>query len=444
MAIAFACLAVVSFAGCSDPEEENPGGGNPVIPPTGELTELTSPIDKNTTLLDLGLDVDYFFAGSNLEVTNNAVLTIKPGVTIKFTKEDGRLVIKNGSTLKAEGLPKLLDAEGKVVSVAGVELDGHIKFIGASTNKGAWRGIQIESVTANTLEYVEILNAGGENTDNSAALYLDNGKVSVTNSIIDRSSSNGITIASQSDNIAGELTAFSNNTVSNNGKAPIYTYSYTSIYALRNLSNNNTFTGNTNDYIHIMENSGWQILGSMTLHHLNGYPYYFQQGLYLDDDKTLTIEPKTTILMGASQGIRVYADAHLLAAGTAENPITIKGRNDNAGYWQGIEVSSQTPGTTFDYCNISGGGAGSGADDGLIKYYANSYLELYNSNLSKSLHSGVVCQYSSSSFNVHYNAQFKQSNVTFSEITNAVFRIAEPDAGSFAALPATGSSWWQY
>ncbi|MDR0873504.1 MAG: hypothetical protein LBN27_08605, partial [Prevotellaceae bacterium] len=317
-------------------------------------------------------------------------------------------------------------------------------FIGASTNKGAWRGIQIESVTANTLDYVEILNAGGENYDRSAALYLDNGKVSVTNSIIDRSSSNGITIVSLSNDIAGELTAFSNNTVSNSGKAPIYTYSYTSIYAVRNLSNNNTFTGNTNDYIHIMENANWFFLGSMTLHSLNGYPYYFEGGLYLGEDYTLTIEPKTTILMGAGTGIRISDNAHLLAAGTAENPINIQGKNNTSGYWSDIEVYSQTPGTKFDYCNISGGGAGMTADDGLLNYRANSYLELYNSNLSKSLHSGVVCQYSSASFNTHYNAYFKQSNVSFSEITDAVFRIAEPDEGSFAALPGTGSSWWLY
>ncbi|MDR0814440.1 MAG: DUF5018 domain-containing protein, partial [Bacteroidales bacterium] len=67
--------------------------------------ELTSPITANITLKDLGLPIDYFFAGSTLFVQNNAVLTIEPGVTIQFTStgDKGSLQINDGATIKAIG-----------------------------------------------------------------------------------------------------------------------------------------------------------------------------------------------------------------------------------------------------------------------------------------------------------------------------------------------------
>jgi hypothetical protein len=398
--------------------------------PGVEPQELTSPITINTTLKDLGLPIDYVFKGSELKVTNNAILTVEPGVAIQFTNASGYLNMESGT---------------KIVAVGTVEK--HIQFVGSTGNKGAWRGIVIASVTENVLDYVEILNAGGQNYDHSAALYLNNGKVSVTNSLIDRSSRQGITIEGRSGNQAAELVAFSNNTVSNSDKAPIYTYSYCASYSLQNLANNNTFTGSTNAYIHISQSMNTNIQADMTLHHLNGYPWYFEDGLSIDADRNVTIEPGAVVLIGAQERIYVPSSSHLIAEGTAQSRIIIKGMQNNAGYWNGIEVSSQTPGTKFDYCDISGAGAtqGTPADNGLIEYSANSFVEIYNCNLSKSLNSGVVCKYSSPSFNVHYNANLKQANVTFSEITGAIFRISEPDVQNLGALPTmSGNSWWQF
>ncbi|MDR0831209.1 MAG: hypothetical protein LBN95_14040, partial [Prevotellaceae bacterium] len=52
-----ACLAATTiFSGCEPIEPPDPNN------PTGELTELKTPITENTTLKDLGLEVDYFFA----------------------------------------------------------------------------------------------------------------------------------------------------------------------------------------------------------------------------------------------------------------------------------------------------------------------------------------------------------------------------------------------
>jgi hypothetical protein len=399
--------------------------------PGGEPEELTSPITVNTTLRDKGLPIDYYFTGYELSVENNAVLTIEDSVTIQFRQSDGHLYITDGATLKALG------TDGK-----------RIQFVGASTNKGSWRGIQIKTETENELRYVDILNAGEDGAwgdEASAALYVEEGNVSVTNCLIDRSKTNGVTVRGNWGK--GVLTAFGNNTVSNCDKAPIYTSDYACSWNVRNIDNTNIFTGNANTYIHIRYSMNAPVYSDMTLQHLNGYPWYFEDGLEISDDKTVTIEAGAVIIVGAEERIYVPTSSHLVAVGTAQSPITIKGKNATPGYWQGILVYSQTPGTKLDYCNISdaGNGAfGTTENNGLVYYAANSYLELYNCNLSNSLHSGVVCAYSSSSFNVHYNAYFKQSNNTLSAITGAIFRIAEPTEASYSELPTTGSSWWQY
>ena len=113
--------------------------------PTKQPVELKSPITENTTLKDLGLDVDYFYAGNDqLSVENNAVLTIEPGVTIQFTNAGrrGGIIIKAGATIKAIGAAT-----------------NRIQFIGTNNEKGSWVGINVESNTDNQFAYCDFLNA---------------------------------------------------------------------------------------------------------------------------------------------------------------------------------------------------------------------------------------------------------------------------------------------
>jgi len=419
---------------------------------TKKMVELISPITTNITLKDLGLPVDYFFDGSMLEVKNNAILTIDEGVAVQFRKSDGCLVIMNGATIKALG------SVGK-----------RIKFIGASTNKGSWRGIEINSVTANELKYVDILNAGGEGKDWSAALYIDDGKADINYCLIDGSATNGLTVSSSSKSSQGELRTFTNNTVSNCGKAPVFTYEYISCYAVRNIDNTNTFSSNTNEYIHIsgtyndpaLYYSNNFILGDMTLSSLGGYPWYFQH-LMISPNRRFIIEQGTTILMYPSAVIFVAATSHLIAVGTPQARITFK-CSEETGYWGGIIVDSKSPGTKFDYCDISSAGTmpyRSPQANGLILYESNSYLEIYNSHLSRSYglsfskSNGIVCEYSippgDKYFSPDYNGYLKHANVTFSDIAGSNFRINSPrydnvNETGYDILPAIlGNTWWQH
>jgi len=388
--------------------------------------ELKSPITENTVLKDLGLDVDYFYAESfQLRVENNATLTIEPGVTIQFTNKNGGINITDNSTIVAEGTAAK-----------------HIQLIGSTANKGSWTGVNINSETPNVLKYVDILHAGGAGSDRSAALYLFHGKAHVNNCLIDASLTNGITF----EGYYGEFLSFGNNTISNCELAPIRTYS-AGCHTLRLMENNNTFTGNKNEYIHVDNQGGYSNEDDMTLHHLNGYPWYFENGLTVGTlalNLELTIEPGALILMGAGESINVGGYGHLIAKGTAQNRITVKGFKEQTGYWRGINVDSRNPGTVIDYCNLSDGGQG-GINYGIVKAAATaSYLELYNSNISNSLNHGVVIVYSHATINTHGNCFFKHANVTFSGIQGFILYIINLEQGYNSLPPMSGSSWWSY
>ena len=348
-----------------------------------QSVELTSPIKENTTLRDLGLPIDYYFNGNELDVQNNAILTIEPGVTIQFRNAGGFLYIQDGATLKAIGTP-----------------DKHIRFIGAVNDKGSWRGIEIytgwtSDDRKNELSYVEILNAGSQNYNYSAALYLDNnGKIAVTNSLIDGSSSNGIDIYDTSQGIT-ELTSFSNNTVSNCGKAPIRTDYDAGPYDMRNMDNTNTFTGNGEEYIHCANGDVVNTFGSnLTLRNLNGYPWYFEYGINLAGDQNLTVEPGAVLIMGNNSRVYIPTNSHFIADGTAAAHITIKGFRNEAGYWYGFQIWSLTVGTKLNFCDISDGGGettymssvymGTGSAPG-----SNAYLKINNTTISNSLRYGM-------------------------------------------------------
>jgi hypothetical protein len=364
----------------------------------GEIEITGTAITEDRVLGVPGMAVNYVYNGTRLlAIGGSKTLTILPGTTIRFTQTGGGIEVKEQATVKILGEDKLreLDATGNLSATPGTK-SGHVTLKGGA-QKGSWRGIEISTIATNELNYVEILNAGS-NHDISCALYLNNGKTAMTNSLIDNSAGNGITFRGQSNNTASELTIFTGNTIKNCDKAPIYGYEYAGIYPLRNLSNANPladWTGNANPYIHItIGNSEPGMTGDMTVHALAGYPWYFSNGWYVPEDRNVTIEAGAVILMGAQKQINVPATSHLIAEGTATARITVKGLQDNAGYWRGIKILSQTPGTKFNYCDISGGGSGGDGNDGSNLYcYAGinnaSYVALNNTAFSKSLHYGL-------------------------------------------------------
>ena len=313
---------------------------------------------------------------------NSGVLTVEPGTEIVFGPGGG-ICVNSGGTIKMEGTPA-----------------SRITLRGESDSKGFWGQVRIESTKPNILAYIDLLYGGGGGTARyNTALYLNNGSASVTNCIIDGSGNIGIT----TEGAQGVLTAFSNNIIKNCDNAPIRAED--AIYSLRNMGANNTFTDNEPNYIYI--NTSTAPSGDMILKKLN-IPWYLSTGLEITTSgKTFTIEPGTEIWVGGGYEINVGANSKLVAIGTVSQRIKFRGDTDAPGQWIGIKVNTQTTGTKFAYCDISGGGPGTSWYNSSCLYILDyAVVQLKEIEISKSRYFGI-CFYSA-----HYS--FWSSNVTIS------------------------------
>jgi plastocyanin len=334
-------------------------------PAPGVETELTGNITTDTTLGRAGERTAYVWNGNTMNVQNNATLKILPGTTITFTNAGGGIRVDNGATLIMSGAPVLLDAQNNPITSGGLSVDGRIYLRGGAA-KGSWKGIEIHSITENVLNYVNILNSGSGTADYSSALYLYDGSASVTNCVIDGSASNGITTYDTN----GYFTAFAGNTVSNCGKAPVYTES--ALWSLRNISGSNTFTGNVNSYIHVA--SAGSMSASMTIKRMS-VPYHVYGNLAVNGEAVLTVEPGTEIRFGnAGSGIRIDSNAGIVMEGTEQARITLRGVNTNKGAWEDIEIHSTRDENKLNYVDILNGGSGTAG--------YSSALYLYNGSAS--------------------------------------------------------------
>jgi hypothetical protein len=363
------------------------------------------------------LDVPYR-VDANFSVNGEAILTVEPGTEFRFFNTDSGINVATNAAIVMDGTA-----------------EQHILLRGYNTNPGSWGDVEIHSLSGeNKLNYVDIVNGGSGTSNYSAALYLYSGSVSFTNSTITGSLSNGATTYG-----TGFFTAFSGNTISGSGKAPIYTES--TIYSLQNLGSGNILAGtegnpNTSNYIHVSTSAS--ITGNMTLKKLD-VPYYLQEGLNISDSggtgRILTIEPGIEILMGGDKGIDVAINSKLIAVGNTANHIVIRGSQDQAGWWNTMVIHSEVQGTKFAYCDISGGGRGdSWSENSCLFLYDDAYVELDTVSFSKSNHYYV-------GFDDEVDCHIKHTGVTFDPpVTGAFINNVWYEGGQVegsATLPAS-------
>jgi uncharacterized RmlC-like cupin family protein len=303
-------------------------------------------------------------------VRNNATLTVLPGTSIRFTQGGGGIYVESGATIKMVGLPKIPDTD----------IDGHIKLFGGNA-KGSWQGVDIRSETDNELAYVEIWNAGNGTSAYSSALYLCGGVAGVNNCIITGSGSNGITTEG-----GGYLRSFAGNAVNNSAKAPIYTYS--NLWSLRNMGSGNTFTGNTNNYIHVA--GAGSISSNMTIRKLS-IPWQLYSTFSVNGDAVLTVEPGTEMRFNSGQGIYVGSDAAIVMNGTAAARITLRGITTNPGAWGDIEIHSNREENSLSYVDIQNGGGGTSAYSSALYLYG-GVADVNNCTIAGSGSNGITTE----------------------------------------------------
>jgi hypothetical protein len=323
--------------------------------PEGTPQELITPISANTTLVDRGLAVDYIFRsrdnslnGSSdwLQITNNATLTIEPGVTIQFTRAGGELHVESGSTVKAVGT-----AEKRIQLIGGA-------------SKGSWDGIAIYSNTDNDFQYVDFINAGSGSSEFDGVVWMNsNTNLRMSYCTIDGSKSYGFYAGN-----GAVIPVFHHNTIRNCDRAPAYLYNLYSTLAANAFDNTNTFTQNTaGNYIEI--GSG-EVKANLTVKDIGqevDYAFTYASHVRVTDNANLIVQPGVTIQFAkVGGGLTVESSACIKMQGAADNRIRLTG-GASKGSWDCLSIYSYAD-NMLEYVDFVNGGNST--------YYGAVWLEI--------------------------------------------------------------------
>jgi hypothetical protein len=377
----------MTFSDCTRNEPGGPDdpGGNTEPKQTTEPVELTSPIRENTTLKDLGLDVDYIYAGNGLLVVeNNATLTIEPGVTIQFTHQyrSGGIEIRAGATIKAIGTASK-----------------RIKFTGAYNEKGTWERVLIQSNTDNQFVYCDFENIGNLDRYDYSGITLYNGKVGLSYCKLSGGLGTGLAVSGNS-----QISAFDNNVFEDFDLAPVYTTQGKCLKVLEKFDMTSNFTNNNFPYIQIYDADMDE---NVTLNQTT-VPYYFYTtgNSTLNLNHILTINEGVTIYMGAGQSIN-GGTGRLMVNGTASKKVTFTRMPGETYYWYGLYFLSGLQGSTLNHCILEYGGKNS-SNSAIIGVANATDLTLNHVEIRNSETYGVHI------FTNNCNYKITHSNVTFS------------------------------
>jgi hypothetical protein len=279
------------------------------------------------------IDVPYYVESS---IGADGDWTIEAGNT---------LIMAADSLLSISGDASALIAQGTAAKP--------ILFTGETKARGAWRGIFFDGSnnTRNTLAHVTVEYAGNTGADRDMAAVKLGGdshgvQVKMTDTTIKESQGWGLYLTG-----SALLPGFANNTLTKNTLGPISAGSE----AVHQLLPTSTYVGNDLDRIVVRDGSVSQ---TVTWSDLDA-PYLIKNNLE-PNHAVLTLAPGVTLLMDANSYIAVGGnDSWLRAVGTAAAPITIRGAEEVAGFWQSIffDNTEDNP-NALDYCNIAHGGGG--------------------------------------------------------------------------------------
>ena len=132
--------------------------------------------------------------------------TIAAGATVEVV-QDTAIFVESSGSLSAIGAP-----------------DSPIIIRGSEALPGYWKGIEIESVSANNvMQYVELSNAGSEGfngaADSDGSVYLAGGTLALSDATVSDSGGYGIVVGGD-----GQLQGCANVTFTNNTKGEVYVW----------------------------------------------------------------------------------------------------------------------------------------------------------------------------------------------------------------------------
>ncbi len=386
-------LSTLLFIACSCQLFEDP-----TLLENGGVIEGEQAVDLVLKDRVKGNGADYIVKGEAY-ITNDAVITVKPGVRIEF-EQDARLHIHDGA-----------------LNAVGTE-DKPITFTGKQATKGYWGGlffINSDNVD-NELTHCIVEYGGGYSylyEEGNVILGSDDygrGRLKMSHTILRNSSTHGMYISTSSN-----LDEFSNCTLTGNDGPPVLVKANNS----GAMHPSNDYTGNADDYI-LVEGYYSDIKKNTTWSKLN-VPYGIKNTVY--NYKTLTIEAGVRILGLSGGGIHTNGEGSnegsLIVNGTASDPVVMDGRQATKGYWNGIFLWAADANLT--HCIINNAGSwGTFDNQGHAAVIAESFyshtsnLTMTNCSITNSEHYGVAVDIYADPGSGGAVSSYTPSNVNFS------------------------------
>lgn len=281
----------------------------------------TAPCDETLAnasfVSDTTVTAGCYQVDSTITVSDQAVLTIEPGVTLKFAP--GRsLIVEPTGRLRALGTP-----------------DKPIVLTGQEPTRGFWKGVEFNDSNAieNRLEYVTIEYGGGAGTNIAANLSLTGGaaRVELSHCTLRESGRYGFYF-----NAGADAPVFEGNTITRNTSGAGYLHP-AAVGCLNNFTTQeSTYGGNDLDAILVMDGATREDHTWPALADTDGPVDYLLAG-HLRVEHHLTIAAGARLVFMADTGCTLSPEGALTALGTADQPILFSGQDAVAGSWDGLE-----------------------------------------------------------------------------------------------------------
>jgi hypothetical protein len=313
------------------------------------------------------LPVTNRISGGNIQVTEGEIRDGQEHVWPKFESaydilED--LVISEKSQWVITAGTQINMADDKLIRVINqskIILLGEqatpVKIEGITKAKGSWRGIYMDNSgqEANQITFAEIRHAGSATMAGKepASVQLGRkGKLAISHSLLDLGLGNGLEAISDE----SELN-FEGNTISNHHGHPIVV----ATDLVEKLDFNTAFDNNGKPEVKVEGNKPIaKATETVWKGFFNQIPYLIDglgkdlriySGLRLEAGVTIKFMPNSLMLVQDAQGYHGY----LKIAGSAGLPVVIKGKEETAGSWYGVTISSERE-NTIDHAIILHGG----------------------------------------------------------------------------------------
>ena len=315
-----------------------------------------------------GLSIHNSFGDGNIQVIEGSIKDGTEHIWPKFDvaydiledliiSESSRWVLSNGTRINMADDKMIRIVNGASMIALG-EQGLPVMIEGITKAKGSWRGIFVgnSAQASSQISYAEIRHAGSAPMAGKEANSIQvgrKGKVSIQHSIIDSGRGNGLEAISDESELE-----FERNTISNHDGHPIVV----ATDLVEFLDYHTAFDNIGKPEVKIEGNKPiaksaetiWKGFFDQRPYLIDGIGKDLRvySGLRIEAGVTLKFMPNALMLVQDAQGYQAY----LKIAGSNQLPVTIKGKEEIAGSWYGITISSDNANNLIDHAVILHGG----------------------------------------------------------------------------------------